>query len=541
MIDTEARPEHGTDPEVALALRLCRRAIDERARDETTFREIAAYVAPWLYQAFAEGSEPPTIYDETAIVSASELVSRLAGGIFPDGVAWARFELPGGFPREGDDAASARRQLSFVALEVFAALENAGGRSELVDVLRDIVVFGTGAVRVERGPSYEPLSIEAIPVADLFLTSGTRERIGSIHVRVAMSDADIHRTYGVRLEDTGEPKHDRIRRVFRSFVHRPTGDWIEVHHLSPVDAATPGVAPGRRVLWGPAVRQECPIVVARWSTVPGRVWGVGPVHAALPAVRVVNEATRLILSHADLALAGMWMAEDDGVLDPSSVRLEPGAIVPIAPGSRGLVPLQPPSARLSLADLVIEEHRMAIRKALYAETVTTRTADTPPTALEIQQRMRELARQIGPAFGRIWRELAVPVLRRTVAVLVSLGRIDRELGAVARVVDAVPQSGLVRSARVDDVRRAIELASTVASVYGPDVVRAMFPPERFIAFAADGFDVPPELVPSPEELRATLQRLGAALGTAEAVRAAQPPAGEPTADFAAALRMIAGR
>ena len=43
-------------------------------------------------------------------------------------------------------------------------------------------------------------------------------------------------------------------------------------------------------------------------------------------------AATLELANLDIAVSGMWIAEDDGVLNPNTVKIVPGAIIPVDGG-----------------------------------------------------------------------------------------------------------------------------------------------------------------------------------------------------------------
>ncbi|MDP1020076.1 portal protein, partial [Klebsiella pneumoniae] len=61
---------------------------------------------------------------------------------------------------------------------------------------------------------------------------------------------------------------------------------------------------------------EFPCCVPRWMKIPGTPYGIGPVYDALPDCKELNETKRMEKAAQDLAIAGMWIAEDDGVLNP---------------------------------------------------------------------------------------------------------------------------------------------------------------------------------------------------------------------------------
>ena len=59
---------------------------------------------------------------------------------------------------------------------------------------------------------------------------------------------------------------------------------------------------------------------------------------ALPDIKTANKVVELILKNASIAVTGIWLADDDGVLNPANVKLVPGSIIPKAVGSAGLTP-----------------------------------------------------------------------------------------------------------------------------------------------------------------------------------------------------------
>lgn len=486
------------DPEVAGAWSAARMA---RSLVEPRFVEIADLCMPWRATAFTgDGQrEPVALYDHTGLVSVEELVSRLVSGIAPDGVHYASL----------DDAGRAEDPLRSEALDIaeeilFRRLEQAFVSDAFAGAIRDLVAFGTACVRVERSRLVQPLHVSVVPLQHVYLTPGSGSEIRALHIAWPLLRADAERQFPVLREaGTSRQPDDRVT-VIESWMRDPAVSadrWRQCFHIG-----------GSRKLGDATEHTIPPYVVARWSVSPGEVWGIGRGQVALPAMRTVNEAMRMILAHAEMALAGMWQAEDDGVLNPYTIRLEPGAIVPIAAGSRGLLPLQPAAADVRLGQLVLDDHRTSIRQAFYAETITTRTSDTPPTALEIQQRMRELARQIGPAFAHLWRELVGPVLQRCIGILAEVGDLPRPTAALARQMRLVPKGTLVTAQKADDMRRALELGSAVASLYGQPAVATWMPAGRFVAFAADALDVPPGVVASEAEVAAQAQQAGEIAG-----------------------------
>ena len=48
----------------------------------------------------------------------------------------------------------------------------------------------------------------------------------------------------------------------------------------------------------------------------------------------------MILENAQMAISGIYQAEDDGVMNLDTINLVPGTVIPKAMGSAGLQPIQ---------------------------------------------------------------------------------------------------------------------------------------------------------------------------------------------------------
>jgi hypothetical protein len=129
---------------------------------------------------------------------------------------------------------------------------------------------------------------------------------------------------------------------------------------------------------------EFPCVVPRWLMIPGSVYAVGPVNDALPAIKRLNELARMELAAADLAVAGMWIAEDDGVLNPKT---------------------------FNVAWTMQDKLQAQIRKILMADQL--QPADGPAmTATEVHVRVNLIRQLLGPIYARLQAEYLQPLIER---------------------------------------------------------------------------------------------------------------------------------
>ena len=482
-------------------------------------------------QAFAGNNkdgtprEPVSVYDSTGIVSIEEFANRLCSGIVPAGRQWARFEAE----RGADDRL--RAGLQQVQDEVFRLLDGSNFHAEILDVFKDLVGPGQGCLRLSAGDWTMPVRSQAIPLADAWVTPGAEGAWADIHVRYRLPRYAVRRQWpGAPVPEKGRDERckgeDQVEVIdtWLRDLESPTERWRQETHMQ-----DGGLLLNEREHAGMG---SCPYVFGRWSKSAGDLYAVGQGLLALPDLETLNEVSRLILAHADLGLSGMWQAEDDGVLNPWSVRLEPGTIIPIAPQSKGLQPLSHPGTKIDLGMMQLEERRHAIRKALYCEQLGAREG-TPPTAFEIDTRMAELARQLGPTYHRVWQEMVVPILVRVRRVLIDAGRIRMPL-LDGKEVRAVAASSMVRAQAVGDVQRVKAFMGDVQALFGPQAVAEAFSLEGFLDFARERYDVPGGIAFSGAQMKANAEAKGRALGQAAGAM------GVGAAEAAPLLKAIAG-
>jgi len=514
---------------VLLSLQLAKRLRQPLESRLERLQDLAMPYSTRFTSQRSEGTAPPAIYDETGLNAIEEFSNRMQQGIVPNGVEWARLEA--------DDKASDELKAGLAEVQTYAfdLISRSNFGVEVNDAFKDLAGPGNLCMCVRAGDWQSPLRFQAIPFADAWVTPGPFGGWADIHVRYRLPPYAVAAQWkdGEVPKEMMERSSSEMVEVYESWIRdldSPTERWLYESHCDGKWRIE------RKEVSGP---HSCPYIFGRWTKAAGELYGKGQGLFALPAIEVVNEAVRLILSHGELALSGIWQAEDDGVLNPWAVSLVPGSIIPVAAGSRGLQPLQMPQTRLDIGQLVLEEQRHAIRKALYNEQLGPREG-TPPTAFEIQERMADLARQIGPAYERVWHEVVVPLFLRSLKVLQDKGLIvlPRVDGKRIKIAAA---SSLVRSAAVGEVRRINEWLGGIAQIYGPAAVQTMVPAERYMRLTANKLDIPPNLPFAPAEITANAQKAGELLAQAGGSGGqGERPGGLPLAPLLAALGGGAG-
>ena len=459
-------------------------AISRRRPHESNWRDAYAHVLPAPHEA-------ATLYDATAADAAEQLAASLLAELTPPWSRW--FGLA---PAHGHADPAEAAALEETAQTLQAHLDRSNFAVEMHQAFLDLVITGTGIMLVEEAPPGEATALRftAVPVRTAVLEEGATGRLDTVFREARLSTAEMLRRFpfaeipaamqreAAAEADEAEPaKHRLIEAVW------PDGQG---HRYAAVFDA-PGLKAPIFVAQGRFA--DAPFIAFRWLKAPGEVYGRGPVIKALPDIRTANRVVELVLKNASIAVTGIWQAEDDGVLNPATVQLTPGAIIPKAPGSAGLTPLAAPGD-FDVSQLVLNDLRARIRTALLADRLST-LRDQRMTATEVLERSAETARLLGATYGRLQSELLTPLIARSLAILARRGEVPPVLleqgrvalryeSPLARVqgradaantllfLDAVSKMGAAAVAEVDAAAAARWLARTLgapAEILAPSV------------------------------------------------------------------------
>jgi hypothetical protein len=391
-----------------------RRALERRRPHEALWQDCYDHVLPPATGAAA-------LFDATAADAAEQLAASLLAELAPP---WSRWFGLSPAREIGDTAegAAAAHALEEVAETLQGHLDRSNFALELHQAFLDLVIAGTGVLLVEEAPPGEAsaLRFAAVPLREAVLEEGPSGRLDTVFRTARLSAGAIRARWpGAALPRAIEAaaareaaEDDAARHAVVEAVWPDAGAAQGYRYAAVLDlpgAAPVGLAAGRFA--------ESPFIAFRWLKAPGETYGRGPVAKALPDIRTANKVVELVLKNASIAATGIWQAEDDGVLNPATVRLVPGAIIPKAPGSSGLTPLAAPGD-FDVSQLVLDDLRARIRRALLADRLgPARDSAARMTATEVIERSAETARLLGATYGRLQAELLTPLIARCLAIL----------------------------------------------------------------------------------------------------------------------------
>lgn len=460
------------------------------------FEECYEYALPQresFYYETAGQRRDDKIFDETAVVGVQEFASRLQSGLVPNFARWADLIAGSEVPKEQRD--SVDKDLDDVTEYVFEILQSSNFNQEVHESFMDLAV-GTGVLAVEEGDSINPVVFAAVPLPHVVLDTGPDDRIDHVfreRKKVRFADLEILYPKGtfdqsVTSRMKGDDTTTVLEVVCRDYDLRNEEGYY--HYAICMETET---ILHKKQMKGVGSN---PFICFRWSKCAGEVYGRGPLLNALSAIKTTNLTIELILENAQMSISGIYQMEDDGVINPDTIRLVPGTIIPKAMGSQGLQPINA-AGRFDVAQLILSDMRLNIKRALYNDMLGN-PDKTPATATEVAERMADLSRRIGSAFGRLQAELVQPVLQRVIYILKKQGRIQVPTinGREVKVRSVSPLAQAQANQDISNVARYLQL---VGGTFGPEMLQMLIDSEKSAIYLAKKFGVPESLIRDEEQ------------------------------------------
>jgi hypothetical protein len=446
---------------------IVRRAeVAQRRKDlfEELYRDAYEFALPQrqlygYWEGNSQGQKKMTrVFDSTAITSTQRFANRLQSGIFPPQRKWCRLEPGTDIP--ADRNAQAQAVLDAYNEKMFAVLKQSNFDIAIGEFLLDLAV-GTAGMLIQPGDDVQPINFIPVPMFLISYEEGANGQVDKVYRRMRMKgeaitqqwrDAEIPVEVAQRIE---QKPTDEVELLEATVYDSERGDWC--YHV--IDKTSKQEIVYRRT-------NSSPWVIARYMKVAGEIYGRGPLLTALPDIKTLNKTLELLLKNASLAVAGVYTAADDGVLNPQTVKLLPGAIIPVArnggPQGETLRPL-PRSGDFNVSQIVINDLRQNIKRVLLDESLPPDNMSAR-SATEVVERMKELAQNLGSAFGRLINETMVPLVGRILGVMDEKGLIDLPLRVNGLEVKVSPVAPLAMAQNMEEVNAIMQFMQIAATM-----------------------------------------------------------------------------
>ena len=487
------------------------RADSRKDQWRTIYEECYEFALPQrnLYSGHYEGKTPGQnkmmrVFDATAINSTQRFANRIQSALFPPYRSWCKLHPGNDVPEDRQEEIG--QALDIYTDKMFDVIRQTNFDLAMSEFLLDLCV-GTAVMLVQPGDDDAPVRFTAVPQYLVSLEEGPHGVVDNVYRKLRTRIDVIERQWpDAKLPDDlikkAQDKPEEEIELLEATVWSQSMQTYCYHLIYSKDKKHFGAV---ELVY--RTMKVSPWIVARYMKVSGEVYGRGPLVSALPDIKTLNKVKELVLKNASIAVAGVYTAADDGVLNPANIAITPGAIIPVArnggPQGESLKALKS-AADFNVGQLVINDLVMAIKKMLLDDTLPIDT-QSARSATEIVERMKELSSNMGAAYGRLITECMMPLVNRILYVMDEKNLIDMPLKADGKVVRVIPVSPLAQAQNMDDLQNVLQFAQIVQGV-GP-MGQVAINQDAMLDYIVDKMGIPRSVINNEETREAIIEQM----------------------------------
>ena len=458
------------------------------------------------------------IYDSTLKRSVRMLASALFSGLTPANSRWFSQSVI----NVNDDAS--KKWLDEASNTIWLNIHNCNFDTAGYESFIDYVIAGMFAMYIEPGDvnNGKLYNFSLWPLASCYFADSTgKGLIDTVYRVMSLTAEQAFNEYGDACSDE----------VKKNATEKPD-DPVQIIHaiyprkVNPKDMLTLPVASDHvevkaKKLLRASGYNEMPVVVPRWMPIPDSVYSLGIVDDALPDHLTLNELVMYVLQNADLAIAGMWGAVDDGVINPKTVKVGPRKIVAVA-NKDSFFPLQP-GGKFDVAALQKADLQGQIKATLLSDQLHPEQGPQM-TATEVHMRAQIIRQLLGPMYGRLQSEYMVQVVNRCFGIAFRAGVLDDPPEALRGKTSNISfQSPLARAQKLDDVAAMDRLEAMLGNLVTIQIPGPLdnYDWDAAVREKADLLGVPAKLIRDEDAVKKLRDDRAAAMREAQAAAAKQ--------------------
>lgn len=433
-------------------------------------------------------NSPFDIYDSTASNAVFELTGSLLAELSSPTKDWFSLSIS-----NCDDEAVKQDLILKTKNTLQNMLRRSNFYTEIHQCYLDLVIFGTCVLKMQTMyvGSKTPVMFRCIPLSNVYLKEDNFGNLNKVFNKIKIKAKDLFINFPnvltnkkllLQIENFGQDNIELIESVIP--YQTKSGD-VGYHYMlfCPVNNFS-----DEEIVLDYKKLTYSPFISARWLYNSGEIYGFSPVMKCLPDIKTANKVVELALKNASISVAGVWMAEDDGVIDLNNIDLSPGNIILKGAGSSGLTPLKT-GADFNVSQLVLADLRHNINRSLFTQEF--QLLNSIQTATEIITKHEKLSRILGATYGRIQNELLNPVIEATLSVLQKQGLIKNFLSNGFEI-DFKYQSPILKNQNIreaENIFRWFEMAKSFGDK-GLEMVNT----KELLKYMAQNLSVPENLV-----------------------------------------------
>lgn len=458
-------------------------------------KDCYSLTAPHVETAFGQTYQPGAkgkasqLFDSQTRRSTVKRRNRVMGAMYPLGQTIIDFTLADvDIDSLAEQVKSQVEQgLRKIEIRVQSAIDASHFYLELPPAIFDSL-NSTGVLLADRGNLRKPLRFQSVPISEIALEVspwGTLETVFRRRQMKARFIDELWNGAGVTLpakfKEVLEKEPDSTVEVIEAQLHVPERGaeaerWDYQVILPGFDEAV--------------ILQEKwkakRLIPFRFDKMTGEALGRGPVTRCVEDGLTANKTVELTLKRGSIDVAGMWQADDDGVLNLANIKLEPGIVIPKAVGSAGLQPLST-GLGLNLSQIILADLHQAIKETIEGPPRPGYDQDRP-VAYAFMSAERELAEVEVPEHQRLFFELDEPLGRAILDILsgdyfkgsrwhIDLTQLGKNADSAALM--PTPSNPITKLREQAELQAAVEGVMTAAAI-NPEKTQLLVDSEALI-------------------------------------------------------------
>lgn len=480
-----------------------------RQPHEQTWRDCFDYSFPERGDGFnGEKNDASTLQskrarlmDSTSTDAGEILASAVMSGGTPSNSRW--FGLSA-----GQDSDEEKLWFDNASEVMFTNIHASNFDSEGMDCALDLIAAGWFVLYISEGVD-TGYHFEEWPLASCYITASKPGGMPDTLIRpyeltVEQAVNDFKNDHGVSAKVTkmfDDGKLDEKVKFCQSIY--PRGAEAAGAHAKNMPFSSCHIEVDSKTLVRESGYHECPFVAPRWAKLPGSAYAVGPMFRALPSIKQINRLVYLEDTNLDMAVSGMWIAEDDGVLNPRTVKVGPRKII-VANSVDSMKALKS-GADFNLSFSKKENLQAEIRRTLRADQLAPQDGPVR-TATEVHVRVQMIRQLLGPIYGRMQTEWYKPMIDRCFGIAFRAGALGVPPQSLAgRIASATFQSPMAKAQKqeeVNAVETSLAAVGQIALATQDPGVWDSIDIEESIKIILDGRGAPARVGRSKEDIQA---------------------------------------
>lgn len=366
--------------------------------------------------------ERAELLDSTLTDSARTLAATIVSGITPANSQWLELRETGADATDGDVTTSSQ-WLSECSKRVWQAIHAANFDSEAFDSVLSFVICGQCSLFVDYDRVKGGFRFQQLPISECYFDSVNGMTVDVLSREYQLTAAQIVSEFGA------ENASEKVNEMAKT---EPGHKFDMLWYIGPRSLRNEGSPTAKNMPFMSVnmlcadkhiVREsgfnEFPVMVPRYLKIPGSQYARGPVSDALPDAKELNALKRLEKQNAEMAVAGTFVAADDGVINTKNIRIGPRQIITAA-DPKNILPLAQ-AGNFQLAFTMEDQLRAQIRRVMMADQLGAVGENGQMTATEVNERMNLIRQQMGPLFGRMQSEFLKPLAERCFMTMYRMG------------------------------------------------------------------------------------------------------------------------